>query len=236
MDILNYNYDANSHIAIADPAPPNNVLRVYSVSYPMLAKSVSKEGVESPTGNSTNILIVTRESNEVMEVDVTVELAEGFPTTASLVSNINQAIIEAFPNVVDPLKMVLVGESQVRWVNNEAFDWLIRYPNLETKQLIKGEYEGLLNETVLANSKSELFECDSRLGLSQLVIKLTNGQSLSVSSAGKWLDHNMFSFHTAPTVDFTANREVRIIGHYNSLRITKELYSPRRDGIIISTN
>jgi len=236
MDILNYNYDANSHVATADPAPPSSTLSVYSVSYPMLAKSVSKAGLESPTGNSTNKLVVSRDSNEILEIDVIVEIAEGFPTTVSLINSVNKAIAEAFPTVTDTLKLVQEGDSQIRWVNADIYEWEVNYVNLETKQLIRGEYEGSLLETISASSKSDAFECDSRLGVSQLVLKLTNGHSMSVSSEGKWLDHLLFSFNLPIIVDFSANREVRVIAHYGSLRVTKELYCPRRDGIIISTN
>ena len=236
MDILNYNYDANSNVAAADPAPPSSTLTVYSVSYPMLAKSVSKAGPESPTGNSTNKLVVSRDSNNIMDYDLDVEIAEGFPSTSTLINSINKAIAETFSTAANPLRLVQEGDSQIRWVNDDIYDWIVHYENLETKQLIRGEYEGSLSETIALASKSDVFECDSRLGVSQLVLKLTNGQSISVSSEGKWLDHLLFSFNLPILVDFSANREVRVIAHYNSLRVTKELYCPRRDGIIISTN
>lgn len=231
MDILNYNYNTNSNIAIADPAPPNDILQVYSISYPMLAKSVSSAGIESPTGNSTNVLLFTRNGSELA-----VEIPEGFPSTSTLIKQINQEIIDVFSLVTIPLQLLPVGDSQARWVNNDTVDWIIKYPNQETKQLVRGDSTGLLQETIPFGSISDIFECDSRLGLSQLILKLTNGQSLTISSNGKWLDHLLFSYHNLPNVNFTANREVRMIAHFNSIRITKELICPRRDGIIISTN
>jgi hypothetical protein len=233
MDILNYNYDENSNRAIADPAPPNDVLQIYSVSYPMLAKSVSKAGIQSPTGQSTNAIIFRRLTGELSKI---VEIPEGFPSSDTLIRQINQAISEEYVGVINPLRLQSVGESQAKWVNDDDFNWVITYPNPETKQLVTGSAIEPLNETIISLTSSDIFECDSRLGISQLELKLTNGQALSIPSTGKWLDHVLFSFNVLPSVSFEANREVRMIAHYNSLRITKELICPRRDGIIISTN
>jgi len=233
MDILNYNYDENSNRAIADPAPPNDILQIYSVSYPMLAKSVSKQGIQSPTGESTNAFIFKRLTGELAK---TVEIPEGFPSTDTLIRQINQAIVEAYTGVANPLRLQAIGESQARWKNDDSVNWEITYPNPETKQLLTGSISYPLNETLISLTSSDIFECDSRLGISQLELKLTNGQALSIPSTGKWLDHLLFSFNALPSVSFQANREIKMIAHYNSLRITKELICPRKDGIIISTN
>lgn len=233
MDILNYNYDINSSVCIANPAPPNDVLQVYSISYPMLGKSVSKAGFESPTGNSTNVLILTRDG-----VESEVEIAEGFPTHMSLISSINNAINQAFNTVVDPLRLVTVGDSQAQWVNQDNVSWTIEYPNPETKQLVRGDLTGLLTETIAAGDETDIFVTDSRLGMSQIELKLMNGQSVSLPSSGKWMDHVFYSFGSGnylPRVNFTSNREVKLIARYNSLRITKELVCPKTDGILIST-
>ena len=237
MDIINFNYNAGSDRAIADPAPPNDFLKIYSISYPMLIKSVSKAGSESPTGGSTNLLIITRDDNtSPPSYDVRVEIPEGFPSTSVLLNQINQAIIDAFPTASSPLQIQAFGECQARWVNTDVVDWIVDYPNPETKQLVRGTSSSPLTETILINDSSEIFIPDSRLGAAQIELKLTNGKSVSIPSTGKWLDDVMYSFNIAPTLSFFANREVKMIAHFNSLRIMKELVCPRNDGIIISSN
>ena len=238
MDILNFNYTVGSNSAVADPAPPNDILQVYSISYPMLVKSVSKAGFESPTGGSTNLLIISRDDNNAFPINYDVEVAipEGFPSTSVLLNQINQAIIDAFPTVSSPLQLQAVGESQARWINSDTVDWVVEYPNPETKQLVRGTSLSPLSETILLNNVSDIFIPDSRLGAAQIEFKLTNGKSVSIPSTGKWMDHVMYSFNIAPSVSFFATREVKMIAHFNSIRIMKELVCPRNDGIIISTN
>lgn len=231
MEIINFSYNISSERALADPVPPNNSnIEVFSVSYPMLAKSISSAGNESPTGASTNSLILKRG----VAVAVQITYSEGFPTISQLQSFINQAIIDAFPAVTTPLQLVLRGTSQMRWENLDTIEWLINYINPETKQSITGISIDPLTEIVLASASSPTFNPDPRLGLAQLELRITNGQSISIPSHGKWLDHILFYFTGRPLVTFKDVREVKLIATYSSIKITKELVCPRDDGIRLS--
>lgn len=220
MEFIDYYYQKNSYQAIATPTPNNGKFKIFSIAYPMLAKTVSKAGIESPTGNSTNVLRITESVGE----PVTVTLAEGFPNISQLQSYVNEAIKVAFP-ANTKFSFNLIGNSQARWVNTDTVEWTVDYVNSETKALLTGDGSGALTLAIPATSTSSTFTPDPTLGLSSLEFRIANGERLAIPSAGGWLDNVIFYFPVAPDILFQNSNNSRIIANYASLRVTKDLTS-----------
>lgn len=222
MEFIDYYYGKDSNQAIATPTPNNGKFKIFSISYPMLAKSVSKAGIESPTGSSTNQLKIS------VGVDpaVTVTLAEGFPNLSQLQSYINEGIKTAFPTSTT-FNYTLSGNSQARWTNTDTTTWTVDYVNSETKALITGDGTGSLTLAVPGGTSSPVFTPDPMLGLSNLEFRIANGEKLSIPSAGTWMDNVTFFFPSTPDIVFQNSNNSRLVANYASLRITKDLISPR---------
>lgn len=222
MEFIDYYYQKDSTQAIATPTPNNGKFKIFSIAYPMLAKSVSKSGIESPTGNSTNALLVTKGADP----PVSITLAEGFPNLSQLQTYINDALKVGFPSDTT-FTFNLVGNSQAKWSNTDVVAWTVNYVNSETKALITGDGSGALTLAVPAGTSSAVFNPDPTLGLSSLEFRIANGERLAIPSAGSWLDNIIFYFPEAPDIVFQNSNNSRIVANYASLRVTKDLASTK---------
>lgn len=226
MDFVDYYFDKNTFQARATPTPNNGNYKLFSISYPMLAKTVSKAGNESPTGQATNVLKISVDGAAAVDV----VLPEGFPSVTELINNVNTAIANNFPTKTKYCLLQEYGQSQARWINSDAVSWSIDYVNLTTKQIIRGEDSGTLTYLFPANTvvkDAELFTPDPTLGLNSLEFRIANGEKISIPATGKWLDNVLFYFDDTPDVVLQNSNNSRLVANFASLRITKDLYSPR---------
>jgi hypothetical protein len=219
MDLIDYYYSNNVSKAIATPTPNNGNYKLYSIAYPMLAKTVSSAGVQSPTGNSTNLINIS---------STDIEYAEGFPTLSGLVSSINAAISAA---LLTGIKLISFNNNQVAWENTTASPITINYVNAETKCLITGSASGSLTQTVPVTTSppniSTSFSPDPTLGLSSLEFRIANGDRISIPANGDYLGNYLFYLNTPVDIRLANSNNCFLIANYASLRITKELASPR---------
>lgn len=225
MDLIDYYYNKDSSRATATPTPSNGNFKLYSIAYPMLAKPASKAGASSPTGASTNRFEVEDVSTSTKYV---VTFTEGFYTVDGLAEVINEAL-KRVP-FIDLTYMVL-GQSQVIWMNNSSVAYNVIYPNLETKALIRGEYEGPLTEIIPANTVpffTEVFYPDPSLGLNSLEFRIANGERISLPASGQYLDNVLFYLDSPPDLAMKGSNICSLIANYASIRITKELVCPRQ--------
>jgi hypothetical protein len=231
MDKAIFYYTENSNIAVADSSPQNGRrLRVKTIWYPMLAKSVAAANSGGPIVGSTNEILISRDGG----ADLQIIYAEGFPTIDQLQSDINQSIFSAFSTVTDPIRLVLVGGSQMLWDNPDTVPYKINYINTETKNLIEGTADGVLSLTVLSSSTSHKFNPNPRLGLSSFTFNIVGGQNLEVNATGGWLDNVAYTFTDNTFIDFSNAKQCTLRGEYASLKIQQDLVCPRNDQIKLS--
>lgn len=220
MDLYAFKYRINSSTASLYKDVKQGIYKVHSVSYPLLVKTISKPGQSAPNVNGTNNIILTKNA----EAPVEVELSESFPSVSELQTIVNQAIVDYYPDETDPPLLVSSGLHFLKWRNTSEVDtWTINYVNEETKQLITGVKTLPLTLTLIPDSFSDEFLPDPRLGVSCIILGLKNNCILTLPASGEYNDYILFYFFNTPEIEVKNSLEATLTVNYTSLNIQKDL-------------
>ena len=223
MNFAEFYYETGADIVTARGSLPSGKYYLYCVSVPNLSKTISTEGIYSPTGETTNRIRVQR-SRDASPRDLIIP--EGFHSTEELVNAFNLAFRREFGSTNNSLEFITYGTSQAYIRNNDSMDWSIDFLNETTRIIFMGK-EGLTQQFQIEdNISSTIFTRDPFLGNLSTILKIQNGESILLNNTGGWLEGGTLYLTEKIKVNSDNVNVVEMYADFPSLNIYKKLYSP----------
>ena len=229
MEHLDYYFEKNSNYGSTNGIV-NRKIKLVNIFYPNLVRSIF------PIINKSFSVYFKEEKNGVFESEARINFNN---STVDNIHNVNDFVdyvnnkaldshYEAIYGRKSEIKLQVVNNKHVRWVNKSQFSTFIFDADDEQKAILFSPSSEIGKVIINPGITSNSFIPDLTSGLSNLEIRFSDNNILQVPWVGSYLSQTVYTFPTPLEIQLTNANRVEIRANYGAINKFSSLTTPVR--------